>query len=160
MVQWVHMNKTALSIAAIIVIILGVGAYMYFAPHAAAPEEADSGQDAAAAGDRTFLTAVTYSCDEGRTITASYYEGPEAPEAAPGEMPTPTGSVDVAIGDEATTTLSQTISADGIRYASADESLVFWSKGDSALVMRDNSMDLDYTNCEAVAGGTETKLKG
>ncbi len=155
------MNKFALPIALLVVLILGAGAYFYFAPDSAEPDSAASEQNAnaAAAGSRTFLTTVTYSCDEGRTITASYYKGEEAPQPAEGEMPMPTGSVDVAIGEEATTTLSQTISADGARYANADESLVFWSKGDSALVMRNNSMDLDYTNCMAATGVGE-KLKG
>lgn len=153
------MNKTALSIVAIVVIIAGVGAYLYFSPEATEPNQTASEKNGEVLGARTFLTSVTYSCDEDRIITAAYFKGPDATQPEEGEMPNPTGSVDVAIGDEATTTLSQTISADGARYANADESLVFWSKGDSALVMRDNSMDLDYTNCMA-ATGVDEKLKG
>jgi membrane-bound inhibitor of C-type lysozyme len=54
-------------------------------------------------------------------------------------------------------TLMQTISADGARYSNGNpqissgqpgaESLVFWSKGNGALIMRDNEMDPTYTNC-------------
>lgn len=95
------------------------------------------------------ITQATYSCDKGKTIAAAYYEGPAAPELKSGEPPTPTGWVEVSIGGAATTTLHQTISADGTRYANDDESLVFWSKGNTALIMRDNSMDLNYTNCTA-----------
>jgi membrane-bound inhibitor of C-type lysozyme len=57
--------------------------------------------------------------------------------------------VEVSLNSAATTTLFQTISADGIRYANEDESLVFWSKGEEALVMRNNAMDPVYTDCIA-----------
>lgn len=42
-------------------------------------------------------------------------------------------------------TLAQTISADGVRYANADESFVFWTKGNGAFVMEGN--DQTYANC-------------
>lgn len=93
------------------------------------------------------IATAVYSCDKGATITAAYYEGPVAPTPAPGEPPTPTGSVEVSFSGEASTTLAQTLSADGARYATADESLVFWNKGNEAIIMRNNSMDLSYTNC-------------
>jgi membrane-bound inhibitor of C-type lysozyme len=99
---------------------------------------------------RKLITTAVYSCDNDKAITASYFDGDPAPEVGPGEMPRPTGSVDVRIGDEATATLKQTISADGARYATADESLVFWNKGNEALIMRNNSMDLDYRNCKSI----------
>lgn len=98
---------------------------------------------------RTLTASVVYMCDGGKTISAAYYEGKVMDEAAPGEMPHPTGTVDVAIGETATTTLRQTVSASGVRYANSDESLVFWNKGDEALVMRNNAMDLAYTNCSS-----------
>lgn len=99
--------------------------------------------------ERTLIDTVSYICDEGKTITATYYDGPTMPTPAPGEPPVPTGSVDVVLDTSPTTTLMQTLSASGIRYANEDESLVFWSKGNEALVMRHNAMDLTYTNCTA-----------
>lgn len=128
-------------IGALVLIIVLVGAYFYFSPGTAAPTTPN----------RSLVSTAVYTCDQGKTIAAAYYEGPAAPQPAPGEPATPTGSVDVSIGGAATTTLAQTISADGTRYANADESLVFWSKGNSALVMRNNTMDLDYSNCLATA---------
>lgn len=95
----------------------------------------------------TLQKSVTYRCDGAKTIAADYYVGPAVPAPMPNEPPVPTGSVKVAIGEEPTTTLMQTISADGVRYANADESLVFWSKGNEALVMRNNVMDPAYANC-------------
>lgn len=97
----------------------------------------------------TPISTVTYLCDEGRVISAAFYEGAPASAPAPGEPPTPVGSVELSLDGAASTTLAQTISASGIRYANTDESFVFWSKGDEALVMRNNTMDPAYTNCRA-----------
>ncbi len=94
----------------------------------------------------TPITTATYVCDAEKTIHATYYKGPDAPTPQAGEPPTPTGKVEVLL-DGTLQTLFQTISASGVRYANTDESLVFWSKGDEALVMRNNEMDLTYTNC-------------
>jgi hypothetical protein len=44
--------------------------------------------------------------------------------------------------------LNQTISADGARYANSDESFVFWSKGDGALVL-ENNVEKSYLGCTA-----------
>lgn len=90
-----------------------------------------------------------YSCDKGKFIDAAFFNGTSTPVVQPGQPPQPTGTADVSLDGGATTTLRQTISADGARYASADESFVFWSKGNQALIMRNNSMDLTYTNCAA-----------
>jgi membrane-bound inhibitor of C-type lysozyme len=126
----------------VLVIIAALGAWSY---RSAGPAKVPAG------AERSLTATAVYRCDGGKSIAAAYYEGPAAAQPAPGEAPTPTGSVDVSINGAATTTLAQTVSADGARYASADESLVFWNKGDTALIMRDNSMDLDYTNCTAGA---------
>lgn len=88
---------------------------------------------------KTLLGSAVYTCDEGRTISAAFYEGPD------GGL----GTVEVSLDGGASTTLGQTMSADGARYATIDESFVFWNKGDEALVMRDNAMDLTYTNCSS-----------
>jgi hypothetical protein len=42
--------------------------------------------------------------------------------------------------------LKQTLSADGARYANSDESLIFWNKGNGALVLEDGK-EKDFTNC-------------
>lgn len=97
----------------------------------------------------TLISSVQYICDNEKNIIASYYEGPRMPTPVPGEMPTPTGSVEISLNGDARIMLRQTISGSGIRYANEDESLVFWSKGDGALIMRNNVMDLSYINCIA-----------
>ncbi len=44
-------------------------------------------------------------------------------------------------------TLPQTLSGSGIRYANADESFVFWSKGDTAFVEEGASQTVTYKDC-------------
>jgi membrane-bound inhibitor of C-type lysozyme len=47
-------------------------------------------------------------------------------------------------------TLPQTLSADGTRYANADESFVFWGKGNGALVL-ENGEEKNYIGCVLVS---------
>jgi len=61
-------------------------------------------------------------------------------------MPIPSGSVELVLSDGRTFSLPQTISADGVRYANSDESFVFWSTGDEALVL-ENGEEKEYKNC-------------
>lgn len=124
----------------IIVIVAALAACWFWRSHT----------DENATPQRSLITTAIYSCDRGKNINAAYYKGPEAPASKPGEPPQPTGSVDVSIDGGAKVTLAQTISADGARYANADESLVFWNKGNQALIMRNNQMDLNYKNCTEV----------
>lgn len=97
-----------------------------------------------------LIAQAHYQCDGGKTIDASYYQGEQAPQPAPGEPPTPTGSVKVSLSDGRAMTLTQTISADGVRYASQDEAFVFWSKGNGALVLENNEQK-SYIGCIKVA---------
>ena len=94
---------------------------------------------------KSLIVEASYSCDAGKTIKASFYKG-ETIEAKPGEPPVPTGSVKIVLSDGRNYDLPQTISADGGRYANADESFVFWSKGDGVIVL-ENGVEKDYTGC-------------
>lgn len=60
--------------------------------------------------------------------------------------PIPSGSVKIILSDGRTFNLPQTISADGGRYANSDESFVFWSKGDGAMVL-ENNIEKNYMGC-------------
>jgi heat shock protein HslJ/membrane-bound inhibitor of C-type lysozyme len=51
-----------------------------------------------------------------------------------------TNSVTFTSDEFGTVTLPQVISADGARYANADESLVLWNKGDSVSIAKDGSV--------------------
>lgn len=98
-------------------------------------------------GGSTLIGSALYSCDGGKSISAEFYENPNAEVAQPGEMPNPSGTAVISLDGGESMTLMQTISASGVRYANEDESFVFWNKGNEALIMRNNSMDLAYLNC-------------
>lgn len=94
------------------------------------------------------VAEASYACDGGNTITAAYLAGSSVPAGATDEMPSPSGSVNLVLGDGRTYTLPQTISASGIRYANEDESFVFWSKGETAFTEENGAPA--YENCVEV----------
>ena len=54
-------------------------------------------------------------------------------------------SVHITLSDGRAMTLPQAISASGARYAKADQSIVFWNKGNTAFVTENGSTTFD--NC-------------
>lgn len=82
-------------------------------------------------------TEVYYICDTDIRIRAKYLRGLPV-KANPGEMPQPNGAVELYISDGRKLILPQTISGSGIRYAKGDESVVFWSKGDTSFMSENN----------------------
>jgi len=107
-----------------------------------------------AAAGRARAVRVHYLCDGGRSIDATYDDGGPGTGAArapaPGTPPAPTGSVLLLLSDGRVITLRQTISGSGVRYASRDDSLVFWSKGNGAFILEHDEMS-GYTGCIRVA---------
>lgn len=96
------------------------------------------GSAAVPGGSGRLMDTVSYSCDAGKSIVARYYE------------PAPVGSAMVSLSDGRSMTLAQTVSADGVRYANSDESFVFWSRGNGALVL-ENNQKKSYIGCIKVA---------
>lgn len=94
-------------------------------------------------------TPVHYICNAGKTITAVFTRS-AVRAAEPGQSPLPPGSVNISLSDGRSFDLPQTVSADGGRYASGDESFVFWVKGNGALVLENNT-EKSYTGCLVVA---------
>jgi membrane-bound inhibitor of C-type lysozyme len=70
--------------------------------------------------DRQEITA-DYVFDDNKTIHAVFYSG-NNPRA------------EIVLSDGRKLTLRQVLSADGARYANADESVVFWIKGETAFL--------------------------
>lgn len=93
---------------------------------------------------------VNYSCNGGKTIVAQFSGDNVAPAATEGQPPVPSGKVKVSLSDGRILTLPRTISADGMRYANGDESFVFWSRGNGALVL-ENNQEKSYIGCVKIA---------
>lgn len=107
------------------------------------------------------LASVSYACNGGKTLSAAYYKGDARPAPRADLPPTPGGSVALTLSDGRSMTLPQTLSADGGRYANTDESFVFWSKGNGAVVL-ENNVEKSYVGCILIAsvpaGSSLTKI--
>ena len=90
------------------------------------------GADAARSAD--LLDPVHFTCDQGKTIAAIFYAD----------------AVDLKLSDGRALTLPQVMSGSGIRYANADESLVFWSKGNTAFVTEGAEGKETFSGCVVV----------
>jgi len=77
---------------------------------------------------------VTFQCDSSKSILATFY-------------PKDDKFVDLKLSDERNMSIPRAISASGARYAKADESFVFWNKGDTALITEGASSTETYSNC-------------
>lgn len=93
---------------------------------------------------KELITSVVFECDADKSIQASFYKGEDV-QVALGEMPVPSGEVALTLSDGRAITLPQTISASGARYATPDESMVFWNKGDTAFITENETET--FSNC-------------
>jgi len=75
------------------------------------------------------IATAKYFCDNDKTISAIFRER----------------SVSLLLSDGRTITLPQAISASGARYANAEESFVFWNKGDTAFIQEEEFYT--FENC-------------
>jgi len=96
-----------------------------------------------------LLNRSIYLCRNELSIDASLYETATTAVSVSGQPPILTGTAKVILSDGRNLDLKQTISADGARYATANEDFVFWSKGNGALVL-ENNIERDYVGCVLV----------
>jgi membrane-bound inhibitor of C-type lysozyme len=96
-----------------------------------------------------------YSCNEGKFINATFYNGEPGTSKDANTPPTPKGKVSLKLSDGREMTLPQTLSASGVRFANADESFVFWNKGNGALVLENNN-EKSYIGCIETAANPGT----
>lgn len=78
------------------------------------------------------ITAA-FTCPSGASVTATFYPGSD-PHVA------------LSLSDGRTLSVPRALSASGARYATADESFVFWNKGDTAFIT-ENGTTTVYTDC-------------
>ncbi len=93
------------------------------------------------------ISTVRYQCQQNNTMVADYYDGTS--RVGPDGRPIPGGRVLLQLSDGRRFSLPQTLSGSGIRYADSSESLVFWSKGDTAFVEEGPTKAVTYRDCVA-----------
>ena len=81
----------------------------------------------------TPVATADFKCAEGKSITATFYAD----------------KVDLKLSDGRTMALPQVISGSGARYANADESFVFWNKGNTAFVTEGADQTTTFSDCVA-----------
>jgi membrane-bound inhibitor of C-type lysozyme len=77
------------------------------------------------------ISSARFACADNKSIYAEFYKN----------------FVHLEFGGQKTLYLPQTISADGGRYANADESIVFWNKGNTAFVTQGDPNNETYKDC-------------
>jgi len=121
------MSKTVLQ-TLIILIALGIALALLSKPKGIVEQLSSAEEPAHTLGDAERVR-VSYACDQGKTIDATY----TASEVA------------ISRNKGPEVTLPQVVSGSGVRYATLDESLVFWNKGNTAFVLENNIET--YSNC-------------
>ena len=102
-------------------------------PVESAPTAGTQADNQVAANARTI--DAFFVCDAGKTVKAIFTNGPD------------NSNVLLMLSDGRELTLPQARSASGARYANADESVVFWNKGDTAFI--EESGRTTYSGCAA-----------
>lgn len=77
--------------------------------------------------------AYLFICDNSRSVVALYKEGND-------------GEVKLRLSHSPGASLAQSVSASGAKYASADEDLTFWNKGEEATVTENGR--ITYSGCK------------
>lgn len=77
------------------------------------------------------IATATFKCADDKSIEATFYAD----------------SVALKLSDGRSLKLPQVISGSGARYANADESFVFWNKGNTAFVTEGADEAMTYADC-------------
>jgi len=114
-----------------VLVALGVAIYFAVTSGNKEPEVVENSIEInEASEDVTF-----YTCGEDRSLSVTYGDA----------------SAVVVLDSGERMELARTDTDEGVRYVNEDESLAFWVQDDSAIVMRDNVMDLEYSDCRVLA---------
>jgi membrane-bound inhibitor of C-type lysozyme len=81
----------------------------------------------------TPVAEAAFKCKGGKSIDATFYAD----------------SVALKLSDGRSMTLPQAMSGSGARYATKDESFVFWNKGDTAFVTEGTDDKMTFKDCVA-----------
>ncbi len=133
------MSKSSIGIA--LAIIVAVGGSLWFTYGSqlfsqtsltSTTEGNQAGGPSTATGLNNGTIAANFSCPSGQMIGASFDNA--------------ANTVHLTLSDGRTLDLPHALSADGARYANADESLVFWNKGRGAFITENGTTT--FADCE------------
>ncbi|MCL4374855.1 MliC family protein [Patescibacteria group bacterium] len=97
------------------------------------PPQPDGASTASSSANLTQTAKkVTFDCPDGRAIIATFHLPKDE-------------TVDIDLGDGKVITLKHALAASGARYSNADESYVFWNKGNAAFIEQNGKIVHD--NC-------------
>lgn len=129
------MQKGALSLAILFLILLGVfAAYLSWKNGEEQKSiSVDSQPNGSQAVDSSDITQrVTFNCGDDKTIQAHFING----------------GVELALSDGRNLRIPLTASISGALYTNTDESIVFWNKSDTAVIIEGDVTT--YTDCVTV----------
>ncbi len=112
-------------------ILQGLGRRLSFGLHAAVLGVALLAGSQAFAEDP--VAQARFACKDGKSIDATFYAD----------------KVDLKLSDGRSMSVPQAMSGSGARYANADETFVFWNKGDTAWVTEGSDQKETYSGCVA-----------
>lgn len=133
-------KQTIIYLTVTLTLLLAGGAVYYYLHHQKPPPPTPTVKPKKQ-NDQPPTGTVLYSCFDKKTIHADYKEGTSTRP--------PNGSVHLKLSDGREMVLPQTASTNGARYANADQSFVFWGKGDKSLVLEKNT-NVSYASCVRV----------
>jgi membrane-bound inhibitor of C-type lysozyme len=123
--------KTSTAIGVLVALVIVLAGGWWFLGGKATTQTPPSGT----ATTTQALASAAFACEGGKSIGASFYQG----------------SVVLTLSDGRTQNLPQAQSASGIRYANADETFVFWGKGNTAFVTEGAEQNQTFSGCIVVA---------
>ncbi|MCE9643018.1 MAG: MliC family protein [Candidatus Andersenbacteria bacterium] len=120
--------------AAALIIIAGIALAVWYGANYTKPAVVPTATPIASSSPTPAGTAktVTFACDAGKTVQATFYLDNDT-------------RVDLKLSDGRAMSLPHAMSASGARYANADESIVFWNKGDTAFITEGDATT--FANC-------------
>lgn len=131
------MKKHHILLIALTILLAG-GVYYYFHHQKPPPTRVVPTVKHQKTNEQPPTGRVLYGCYEKKSITADYKEG-----TSPSSI---NGSVHLRLSDGREMVLPRTKSNNGVRYANADQSLVYWVKGDHVFILENNT-NINYANC-------------
>jgi len=121
------MKKLILIVFSLVVVFLGMYIFFFYQTPAQIADQNNNG----------IINSVVFNCAESKSIQAVFFKD----------------RVELTLNDGRNMLLSQAISASGARYANADESFVFWNKGDTAFINEGNKTT--FKECVITPSATE-----